>query len=449
MTDEDIYAENEYSRIAESFDGDIELFFLLLKVGVPRMSEEISRACIAFYPDGSFEMIINPKFWKKLTFYEKKFVFAHELLHVYFEHGLRMPKMGDREKANIAADIVDNESLVNLFGFDRKSIRFSEQLCWKDTVFGDNERDASLKNFEHYYQRLLNGEGGQKQILDNHPGDKGVPDIFQDSGTMSKNTKAKIQEALAEMDEEQIQKLKEEISRLSKKMQQEFSDGEGDGEGEMKESSLLAGSGIGEYILSYEYKKDFFIYFKNAIDRWLDTFDFEKEEEQFVFKDPVLELLSEHMLLPSDYEEDDEKFEKNRLWVYIDASGSCGEFVEDFVRVCGGIPEKYFDVEFFSFTTSVADVGRDKKGNVVITQALGGTTFSCIETHLAKAKAKKDVKLPHYVFVLTDGIAPSFKLKVLDPERWHFFLMPLGRNKKIFNQYLPQGVITHDFRDIK
>lgn len=426
----------EYSLLEDSFDGEITLFWVMIQLGFPKITKTISRACVSFFPNGEVDMRINPDFWKKLTFYEKRFVFAHELLHVLYSHGTRMSKMGDKRKANVAADIIVNESLVEVFGFDRNKVRFHNSLCWKDTIFGEKEKFTELKNFEHYYHRLLNGEGQSKNTLDNHQGDSGVPENYGDNEATSDAFIEKMMGKISELTEEDLESLKEELKNAI-----------GNENFDNNDSGFQAGNDLSNKILSYEYKISYYQYFKSVIDKWLDSFTFEQEEEQFVFREPFLELVSEKMLIPHSYDEDQDKFEKNRLWVFVDASGSCANFIKDFLKVCGGIPAKYFDVELFSFTTEVAKIKKED-GKFTITQAYGGTSFSCIDSFIQKSCSKDSQQKPHYIFVLTDGIASVFKPKSVIPERWHFFLMPYSGNK-MFKLGVPKGAKIHNFQNIK
>lgn len=435
--------ESDYLSLLDSFDGEMMLFFLFLKMGEPLITKKVSRACVVLHQSGKIEMMINPDFWKKLTYYEKKFVIAHELLHVYYSHMQRMYMMGDMEKANIAADIVVNETLVKVFGFDRVEIRFHNQLCWRDTIFGSKEISRPINTFEHYYKRLISGEGTKKNTLDNHSGDEGYPSDYIDGETASHNLQNEIGYELSKMDSETLEKLKAEVENIDSELM-------GDGEDDDPDENpvMQAGKGIGHAIRSYEYKVDYFHYFKSVIDRWLNQFEFEKVDDQFIYTEPYLELVSEKMLVPSEDDIDDVKFEKNRLWVYVDASGSCSNYLEDFIKVCGGIPEEHFDIQFFSFTTQVRPIKRDKDNKLVLKDIFGGTTFSCIDHHIKKTTAKGDIKKPDNVFVMTDGLAPKIKIKSTPPERWHFFIMP-SRKTNIFTQFIPNGAIIHNFRDIK
>lgn len=435
--------ESDYLQILDSFDGDMVLFFLFMKVSSPTITRDIPRACVILRFDGTIEMKINPDFWKKLTYYEKKFVIAHELLHIYYSHMHRMKMMGDRQSANIAADIITNETLVNVFGFEREMIRFHNNLCWKDTIFGSKEKDLPLKTFEHYYKRLLDGEGDNKSTLDNHQGDEGYPQEYSNDEKSNNQLSDAISKELSKLDKETLDQLKEEISAMDDEME-----GDGNSLESKDEKPPRAGTGIGSMIKSYEYRVSYYAYFKNVIDRWLDKFEFEQYDDQFMHTEPYLELVSEKMLVPSEAEVDDMKFERNKLWVYVDASGSCVNDLPDFIRVCGGIPTEHFDISFFSFTTEVRPIKRDKKNNLKLSGISGGTTFSCIDHHINKETKKKDVKKPDYVFILTDGMAPKIKIKSMPPDRWHFFVIPTFK-KKVFDIFIPDGAIIHDFTDIK
>jgi predicted metal-dependent peptidase len=53
----------------------------------------------------------NLDFISKLSFEELKFLYAHEILHIAFEHGLRLQER-NKEGFNIAGDYADRKSVV-------------------------------------------------------------------------------------------------------------------------------------------------------------------------------------------------------------------------------------------------------------------------------------------------------------------------------------------------
>ena len=107
------------SRVLERHD---VLFYKLWDMGVPSINKQIKTARVCFNKNGnlvSFEF--NPKYWNKLSNYERAFVIAHESLHVILNHGKRIfPKTKEEHKtANVAMDIAVNEMLLGGFYFER------------------------------------------------------------------------------------------------------------------------------------------------------------------------------------------------------------------------------------------------------------------------------------------------------------------------------------------
>jgi Schitoviridae HNH endonuclease len=118
----------------------------LLKV---RESEHIlsdaSRANPTAYTNG-IDLVVNPKFFKKLTVHERIFVIAHEVCHVIFQHPQRMKMYADMgfgpdlnafkpRRFNRAADYVINAYLNELkIGAQPLDTLFNPQITSADLV---------------------------------------------------------------------------------------------------------------------------------------------------------------------------------------------------------------------------------------------------------------------------------------------------------------------------
>lgn len=116
------------------------LFSAAYELGTPVYTNHIETAAVSnivYNGVSHIVYLINPDFFFSLTLEEQTFIVAHESLHVYFNH-LKIVK---EEKlnaniANIAADVVINETLVRHYGFNRSLF---PDACFLDTIFSEDE----------------------------------------------------------------------------------------------------------------------------------------------------------------------------------------------------------------------------------------------------------------------------------------------------------------------
>ena len=113
-------------EVGDSLENYYGLFYSFWSVSTPVEDVNIPTAAVSFDRVGKFlNFLFNPKFWKSLDDYEKLFVVSHEMLHLILNHGIRQVGLIP-ELANIAMDVVVNETLVNYYGFDRNNISFQK-----------------------------------------------------------------------------------------------------------------------------------------------------------------------------------------------------------------------------------------------------------------------------------------------------------------------------------
>lgn len=437
---------NEENDIIDSIENHSILVSTIIKFSNIFYDDKVPKACVVMHHDGTFEMLINKDFWKTLNFYEKKFVICHELLHILYNHLNRMKNMGNKENANIAADIVVNESLVKHFDFDRSYIRFEKHLCWIDTVFKKEDQEKELKSFEQYYIKINSVDINKKKILDNHNtseiNSKNTEDSNEDSIEETENNtfydklSENIESEIKNLDKEDLEKIKKEIKDISKDEM-------------VKDNNIKSGDNwsdnICNKILSYEYKINLYPFFKKIITNWYQNFTKDKEEDQFVFTEPLLELVSKDLKIPSEHEIEEYEKNKNNLWVFMDVSGSCKDYIKDYINVCMGIPKENFNIKYFSFTTEIQEIKVENK-KIHLKNVWGGTNFNCIDEYIAKCAKENAKNVPDSVFVMTDGFAPKMNIKSTLPEKWYFFITPSDDN--YFTMNIPKGTNVYNFKDI-
>ena len=386
----------EWEAMREVYQDYFPLFETFHKMGEPIFTDKIPTAAVSFdkKDNGKFiNFIYNPKFWNRCTKYERSFITAHESLHVFLNHGMRSQNLpvGEMELANIAMDVVVNHLLVENFGFDRDKIKFEKDLCWIDTVFKNIPGGAlPRQNFEYYFA-LLRAHATMVpvtvlKLVDDH------------SGFQGKDTSNIMKEVGKQIDGDPD--LESDAAHLEQHQPQ---------------PGAKAGTGQGDWsTISREIVREKWTWerlFKKLFRDWTEA-----PEEQWARMPRRFMMLDPDLILPSEMEEEEKLKTKVRIWLFIDASGSCSGMVPRFVKAYKTIPKKMFEVRAFSFDTQAQELD-------VVNNRLyggGGTAFSCIESEIRRIMKSEDVEYPQVVAVFTDGDGNFVSPK--HPERWHWFL---------------------------
>ena len=364
------------------------LFYYLWQMGEPEFTENIETAAVKF-ANGQFAgFIFNPHFWNSLSRYERKFIICHECLHLTLNHGMRSVSLdkGYRQIANIAMDIVVNELLVYMFGFDREKITI--EACWADILGADTPTD---QNFEYYFN-LLKDQAKEVPYfaIDQHEGFEGqsTDDMFD------------------EIDCSEVEDLLEEVREH------------------------VAGSCPGGFMKIIKFKsvpkkKKW----ETVIRKWYKKRSKEKMQmiTHWLDDNRRNSLLCSDLMLPYEKEVAPKYVRKLTLWCFQDTSGSCRYDAERFFNALRSIPTRYFDLRLFCFDTKVYETSL-KTGKLY---GFGGTTFSCIEAAINDLIRKERCQYPQAIFVFTDGFGNNVYPK--HPDRWHWFLKPNG-----FTGYIPK-----------
>ncbi len=418
---------DEFHQIAQDLEIYHGIFAKLWQMGKPVFNSKIPRACVSFDKKGGFfQFEFNPDFYKTLTPYTLKFVICHEVLHVLLNHGIRSLQC-DREFANIAMDVVINESLVSSFQFVRSSIQDQELYCWYDTVFDTNLPTFSKnKGFEHYYDLLTNnkmvksdgGKSGDKneksgdkngnQTVDSHNGFGSLNDD-EDREDLGKSDQIeeKINEAIDSLSEEEIESLKKKI---------------GNNEPTTTNNGLLAGTGMGHLVKlmsnkRVKKKKKWETIIKKWSSKYISVTD--KNYEQWARVNRRFVTLSRDLIIPTDMEIDTREKEKNRIKVifFLDTSGSCTGLASRFWEAAKSLPEEKFDIVLCCFDVSVYET---TLASAKIYGG-GGTSFNVLEAYVQNyKKTKNNGKYPDACFVITDGYGDYIKPEF--PKNWYWFL---------------------------
>ena len=395
---------DDWNNLIRELDYATPIFYMMWKLGKPSFSEEIATAAVLFNKDGNcIGFHLNKEFWNKLDLIQKTFVISHECMHVILNHGLRMQNImkdsGLVRCANAAMDIVVNNILAKNY-FDKAKLGFLEKEgCWIETCFKPEENVEPDRNFEYYYNLLVNkhkdNPDGCNDTLDSHEG-------LEDKDAEWDKLKNFFNEVVEGCDQKEINKFVEAIK-------EEIGD---------EKSSKQRGTspGMGFLKVSTEKikeKKKWETVIKNWACRQIKQST--KDHEQWARINRRFVLVDKDLMIPSECEVDDFEQEKNKIdvWFFQDTSGSCEHLAPRFFKAAKSLPKTKFKVRMFCFDTSVYETSLES-GKLY---GFGGTSFSCIEEKIQEIIKKDKCKYPSAVFIITDGygnnVSPQY------PKKWH------------------------------
>jgi predicted metal-dependent peptidase len=420
--------KSEYLEVVQSLRRHHALFAQFWTVGniVETRHPKMPTAAIAFdkKTGAGVQFLINPDFWATLNSHDKAFVIAHEIMHVYLDHGRRSLGL-DGTKANIAQDVVINHYLVDFFDFDRSKLSFADRYCWIDTVFPDRKDIEPNRCFEYYYDKLPEdntGGGGDESgegVGYGNGSDPVTVDVHDFMGDVDEDLLDEIQKAAEDLMDritpEEVEKFEEIIStnkEESKKAQQQ-------------KAGTMAGVLKKRISLGRVQKKP----------KWETVIAKEVGRLGGRYKDMDIELwtrpnrrlagMGGDLILPATVNETISVRDRVDVWFFQDTSGSCVDYAERFFKAAASIPEDRFKIRMFCFDTKVYETSLSS-GKLY---GFGGTSFQPIENYIQKLVKEEECKYPQAVFIITDGYGSS-----VNPEfanKWHWFLTQGGATHHI------------------
>jgi predicted metal-dependent peptidase len=390
----------EYMQeIANRLDSYHSVFSQLWSLGIPVMTNSCPTAAVWFDDVGdALHMEINPKFWSGLNHQQQNFIICHECFHVLLSHGSRMAAVSNPDIANVAADVVINELLVNQFGFSRKAVDPENEYCWKDKVLPKNFQGAILETFEWYYNYL-----DQKMQADNGIGDAGK--LVDDHSKLTAADASRIvRRAIDKMSDEEFKKLQEKIK---------------------DELNAQAGTDAGGVVAVMDSgpvrpKPKW----ETIVKSRLKKFNTDVDVESWAHTSRRMSAMHRSVILPVEISDEGPAPSRRQIYLFLDTSGSCQSLAPRFWKLAKSIPKDKFEIHPFCFDTKVYDISfKDKK-----LYGFGGTSFSILEGRIQKElTAKKINRYPDAIFVVTDGWGTKLAPEV--PENWHILLTPHGERK--------------------
>lgn len=403
-------------EIAKHLDSSHSLFRKFWDLGEPKFTKKIPTAAVTFDETGEFvDFLFNEDFWNKLSAYDRAFVTAHEMLHIILEHGFRInSKNSDKEIANKAMDICVNSLLVNQFNFEKDKLKVEEviggQLCWFENIFGANCGKVKKNREAEYYYNIL------MKLKKEHNMDVSAGAMVLDSHLTNEKAKDLLDSLLPGAKDEILgdKKVAQIISKYT----------ENESNTEMNEICNMAGIGEGTWQQAEDKKTAFSrkwnrLIKKKDLDFYVDDF---VDEESFTRRNRRMEFILENVLIPTDIsvEKKVKDKEKTRLLMFLDTSGSCMPFMNDFFLAYRTIDKRRFDIRIYSFDTVVKPIDVD---NCKI-HGGGGTDFKVIEKEVQRVFHEEHLLKQPFVFVLTDGFGTAFN--PVAPQNWFWFLSNNG-----------------------
>lgn len=399
----------EFHNLALDLEHLHGIFAKLWALGRPVEDNSIPTAAVGFNSEGHcIDFAINPQFWSTCSDYKKKFIIAHECLHVILNHGIRARNLpqGSEQIANMAMDISINHMLVKNFGFIRELIKDADKFCWIDTVFKD--KAVNIKpdmHFEYYYNELM-------KDIPNIPNNLILVDDHTRLGDIPQDIQEKVHHEIEKFSSEEKQNISEMLKAEDNNMR---SDKSGDVPGGLHAGSL-GGSIIKRLNIKHVVKKK---KWETVIKKWANKYlkNSQKDIDQWARTNRRFTMLDSHFFLPTEMEMDAKNNEKHRIkvWFFLDTSGSCAHLSERFFKAAKSLPTDRFDIDLYCFDTRVYKTS-------LKTQELygfGGTSFTCIDRYIEN-HCKKDSDYPKAVFIITDGYGDDVHPRY--PRKWYWFL---------------------------
>lgn len=147
----------EFNKITQRLEQWTDESFVVMWKYNARMvfSDEYDTVALEIV-DGKFRINANPRYWKRITKFQKTFLICHEFLHVMLGHWLSPPRNTDPEWINIAQDIQVNEYILKTYPILSCKMVGKEDMAWIHTVFKDKahlvEKD---RDYLYYYELLM------------------------------------------------------------------------------------------------------------------------------------------------------------------------------------------------------------------------------------------------------------------------------------------------------
>lgn len=381
-----------HNKVKNSLNCYHRVFNVLMNYSMVQFKSDYPTAWMEFdaKQGNPISFCFNPQFFQQLSFEQLQFVYVHEMSHILQNYGLRLK---DRipNIFNIAADLVINEYNFSNLGFNRDEI-IKDALA--DCIHTyDKHFDSSVKKAQNveYYYGLLKDKNSEEDSFDFH-------NFLEIPGNF-------INKVLKQIPSAELPALKK-----------------------ILEKGIVKRSEKGQFLKQIDKfidapKVSLENVFKHSVPYKSDKYEYEWVRDNYNYGS----IIHQSLKLPYERIKELQDKEKTSLFVYIDTSDSCVDYVERFFKLSDALDLDKYKVRLFGFHTEVYEI-IDRK---IYT---GGTYFHIIEEHL-----KTQPVYPDAVMLITDGNGTYCIAEY--PERWTVFLTV--NNTSCFPQQAKMNFITN------
>lgn len=373
----------------------------------------VQTACVEFSANkgNPLQLKFNPEFWDSLNQQERCAIISHEIMHIILNHGQRMlyNNNQDIKIQNIAMDICVNEILKCHFNIDEKYAPILKNGVYAEKI----SKELSKERCYEYYYRFLkqNPESIPNSLsIDSHEWMKNFSEL---SNSQKKEIIKNITNTLKKSGMTQY-----EIKKFLENMRMKYSS-TGTQPGHLEK--ILDGS-------ESEIKRQ--TSWQKVLKKIKKVFEEKYNEDDNWILKQRRNFYESDFLIPSN-ESKIEKTKKRHIHIFMDTSGSCGEWAETFMGSSLAFPKDNFELSLYCFDTEVYEIDKQKPH----LKGFGGTSFKCISDYINNKIDKYDC-----IIVLTDGYGDNAIYK--RPNLWHWILT------SDFIDFIPKKSKVYHLEDI-
>lgn len=429
----------------------------VLNMGKPEWEYAIKTAAVALPTTGAdmadFRYVFNPVFAALLEPEEFAFIEAHETMHVLLNHlkllekGKKVGKFDDPMKFNIAADCVINDYLLSM-GLDAG--RFHDMGCFGPKIVG---YDCSNATVSEVYLDIPDemGEGGDEEgggeaggqgggALDEYMKGTSKSGATGDHDWMHNPEDAKGQGKAADDIGKNTPGVPQDIEDKKQDDDHKGTPGAGPGSeaGAMRNFVEQKGVSMKWAELLRKVDPDFF---KSGGPKPRPSFHSPRRKMIGVY-----ERYPDMGTLPVQRDPEDPKGETPCIVMFMDGSGSCSSWIQNFATLAKSVPPDKIKLIPFSFSTYTTPFDLTASNPKL---ASGGTAFSPIEDCIQKEVVPELGHYPKAVVIMTDleGYFTGSLPKKEHQDRWLWLATWRGQHDMRGGNKFGEVVPIEDFCD--